>query len=227
MHENSLQVAREPRAPFCSSGEGWRRSWLVTGVFCYSAANSCPTSPRGGHGGLGGMKKGVNAENLVQAAYAAMEDKGDIANTGKSLSSHPVFIPLDSPLSSHPLLLIHLHFPFSYFVFHPSLPFFFPFTSFHVLLIFLHFLIHLLLLSIIVFSLSLPSPFPPVTLLPLSVSFNPSTIPSSTSCHCVPSHPCFSILTFSHFSHPPLSPPAIPLAASCPFIVSSVVMRTS
>lgn len=46
-----------------------------------SAANSCPTSPRGGHGGLGGMKKGVNAENLVQAAYAAMEDKGEIANT--------------------------------------------------------------------------------------------------------------------------------------------------
>ncbi|XP_063605796.1 forkhead box protein K2-like isoform X3 [Penaeus indicus] len=48
-----------------------------------SAANSCPTSPRGGHGGLGGLggNKRVNAENLVQAAYAAMEDKGDIANT--------------------------------------------------------------------------------------------------------------------------------------------------
>ncbi|XP_066949666.1 forkhead box protein K2 isoform X1 [Macrobrachium rosenbergii] len=46
-----------------------------------SAANSCPTSPRGGHGGLGGIKKVVNAENLVQAAYAAMEDKGEIANT--------------------------------------------------------------------------------------------------------------------------------------------------
>ncbi|XP_069991815.1 forkhead box protein K2 isoform X18 [Penaeus vannamei] len=42
-----------------------------------SAANSCPTSPRGGHGGLGGLggNKRVNAENLVQAAYAAMEDK--------------------------------------------------------------------------------------------------------------------------------------------------------
>ncbi|XP_063882157.1 forkhead box protein K2-like isoform X3 [Scylla paramamosain] len=51
-----------------------------------SAANSCPTSPRGGHGGLGAMKKGVNAENLVQAAYAAMEDKGDIANTVLNLS---------------------------------------------------------------------------------------------------------------------------------------------
>ncbi|KAK7075214.1 Forkhead box protein K2 [Halocaridina rubra] len=46
-----------------------------------SAANSCPTSPRGGHGGLSGIKKGMNAENLVQAAYAAMEDKGEIANT--------------------------------------------------------------------------------------------------------------------------------------------------
>lgn len=44
-----------------------------------SAANSCPTSPRGGHGGLG-MKRGVNAENIVQAAYAALEDK-EIANT--------------------------------------------------------------------------------------------------------------------------------------------------
>lgn len=54
--------------------------------FC-SAANSCPTSPRGGHGGLGGLggNKRVNAENLVQAAYAAMEDKGDIANTGWQL----------------------------------------------------------------------------------------------------------------------------------------------
>lgn len=52
--------------------------------FSFSAANSCPTSPRGGHGGLGGLggNKRVNAENLVQAAYAAMEDKGDIANTG-------------------------------------------------------------------------------------------------------------------------------------------------
>ncbi|CAL4063454.1 unnamed protein product [Meganyctiphanes norvegica] len=57
-----------------------------------SAANSCPTSPRGGHGGLGpgmmggmGIKRGVNAEHLVQAAYAAaqhIEDKNnDIANT--------------------------------------------------------------------------------------------------------------------------------------------------
>ncbi|XP_042241569.1 forkhead box protein K2-like isoform X2 [Homarus americanus] len=54
---------------------------MVAAVMPSSAANSCPTSPRGGHGGLAGIKRGVNAENLVQAAYAAMEDKGDIANT--------------------------------------------------------------------------------------------------------------------------------------------------
>ncbi|XP_050715297.1 forkhead box protein K1-like isoform X2 [Eriocheir sinensis] len=53
-----------------------------------SAANSCPTSPRGGHGGLGGMKKGLNAENLVQAAYDAMEDKGVIANTVTVSTTH-------------------------------------------------------------------------------------------------------------------------------------------
>ncbi|XP_047503026.1 forkhead box protein K2-like isoform X6 [Penaeus chinensis] len=55
-----------------------------------SAANSCPTSPRGGHGGLGGLagNKRVNAENLVQAAYAAMEDKGDIANTVTVSTTH-------------------------------------------------------------------------------------------------------------------------------------------
>ncbi|KAK8720866.1 hypothetical protein OTU49_015858 [Cherax quadricarinatus] len=53
-----------------------------------SAANSCPTSPRGGHGGLAGIKRGVNAENLVQAAYAAMEDKGDIANTVTVSTTH-------------------------------------------------------------------------------------------------------------------------------------------
>ena len=52
-------------------------------ILLCSAANSCPTSPRGGHGGLANIKKVVNAENLVQAAYAAMEDKGEIANTGK------------------------------------------------------------------------------------------------------------------------------------------------
>ncbi|XP_069991698.1 forkhead box protein K2 isoform X16 [Penaeus vannamei] len=48
-----------------------------------SAANSCPTSPRGGHGGLGGLggNKRVNAENLVQAAYAAMEDKVTVSTT--------------------------------------------------------------------------------------------------------------------------------------------------
>ncbi|XP_076032192.1 forkhead box protein K2-like isoform X2 [Oratosquilla oratoria] len=48
-----------------------------------SAANSCPTSPRGGHGGNG--RRGASEENLVQrAVYAAaqhIEDKTDIANT--------------------------------------------------------------------------------------------------------------------------------------------------
>lgn len=62
--------------------------------FFNSAANSCPTSPRGGHGGLAGIKRGVNAENLVQAAYAAMEDKGDIANTGQTFHSK-LFMPID------------------------------------------------------------------------------------------------------------------------------------
>ncbi|KAK3858494.1 hypothetical protein Pcinc_035322 [Petrolisthes cinctipes] len=62
-----------------------------------SAANSCPTSPRGGHGGLAGIKRGVNAENLVQAAYAAMEDKGDIANTVTVSTTHEDQLGLGGP----------------------------------------------------------------------------------------------------------------------------------
>lgn len=134
-----MQVAKHTHSihPFFSSGEGWKRSELVTGVFCYSAANSCPTSPRGGHGGLGGMKKGVNAENLVQAAYAAMEDKGDIANTGKVppktsppspcatvLASYSLSDPSSvlSPTSCH---LPHVIFPF--FPYHPLTHCYLPF----------------------------------------------------------------------------------------------------
>lgn len=55
-----------------------------------SAANSCPTSPRAGGGGSGasGLSGLTGHKNLVQAAYQAMEDKGDIANTVTVSTSH-------------------------------------------------------------------------------------------------------------------------------------------